>query len=172
MSLFPANEISEAWKLLEQEFKALTDTSTTTTDATASDTQTTTIITDDIIPDTPTTNATPTMTVKRKREEEIAILFSKRQKVEKNEFTRWKEEAEVPYSDNVLQWWKCNRERFPTISRIARKYLAFPASQATTERSFSTAKRVVTPSRSSLSPSRIGKLVVWHQAYDIFSENK
>ena len=35
-----------------------------------------------------------------------------------------------------LAWWKMHDGQFPTIAKLARKYLAIPASSATSERVF------------------------------------
>ena len=40
-------------------------------------------------------------------------------------------------SVDPLQWWKLNQASFPILARVARKYLAIPASSAAAERMFS-----------------------------------
>ena len=39
--------------------------------------------------------------------------------------------------DNVLRWWQEHEGRFPRMARMARQYLAVPASSASVERLFS-----------------------------------
>ena len=55
---------------------------------------------------------------------------------------RYLKEVEINYDS--LTWWKCHETSFPIISKLARKYLAIPASTAPSEREFSTAKKYIT----------------------------
>ena len=53
----------------------------------------------------------------------------------------------VPESDHLtgldpLNWWSVNATNYPIISVLAKKYLAIPASSASSERVFSTAKNI------------------------------
>ena len=42
--------------------------------------------------------------------------------------------------NDVMEWWSDNEEKFPNIAKLARKYLAIPASSAPSERVFSQMK--------------------------------
>jgi hypothetical protein len=57
-------------------------------------------------------------------------------------------------------WWKAHEAELPVLAAISKIYLAIPASQATTERSFSVAKHVCSNDRTSLSPEHVETLVV------------
>ena len=58
---------------------------------------------------------------------------------------RYLNEVEINFrKDDPLKWGKCHETSFPIISKLARKYLAIPASTATSERVFSTAKIYIT----------------------------
>ena len=58
-----------------------------------------------------------------------------------DEMQRYLKEVEINFrKDDPLMWWKCHETFFPIISKLARKYLAIPASTAPSERVFSTAK--------------------------------
>ena len=67
-----------------------------------------------------------------------------------------------------LKWWKDHQKALPKLAHLARIYLSVPASQASTERSFSIANRVCTVSRCSLTPDHIEKIAVLHQNYELF----
>jgi hypothetical protein len=49
---------------------------------------------------------------------------------------------------SAVQWWHKNRTRFPGVARLARRYLAIPASEAPSERVFSALNLTHTPQRS------------------------
>ncbi|KAG0205301.1 hypothetical protein BGX28_003055 [Mortierella sp. GBA30] len=40
-----------------------------------------------------------------------------------------------------LEWWSMNKEKLPTVARLARKYLSLSASSVASERMFSYAKK-------------------------------
>lgn len=64
--------------------------------------------------------------------------------------------------ENALEWWNANREKYPSLSNLARKIFAIPASSAASECVFSTAGRSVTNLRSSLNPSTLSDLLFLH----------
>ena len=49
--------------------------------------------------------------------------------------------------DDPLLWWRNHETYFPTIAKLARKYLCIPASTAPSERVFSTAKNILQKKR-------------------------
>jgi hypothetical protein len=65
---------------------------------------------------------------------------------------------------NILMWWKKHAVRFPYLSRLARRYLAMPATSASVERLFSLAGQVVTAKRARLDPTTVTLLVFLHEA--------
>lgn len=58
-----------------------------------------------------------------------------------------------------LQWWKEHHVNFPTLSKLARKYLCIPATSSASERVFSTGGNIVTCQRSALKPEKVNMLV-------------
>lgn len=61
--------------------------------------------------------------------------------------------------DNVLTFWKNQMFNFPYLSMLANQIFAIPASSASSERSFSTAGRVVEERRSCLSGSTVDEIL-------------
>jgi hypothetical protein len=61
-----------------------------------------------------------------------------------------------------LQWWASNGGSFPTLAKIARKYLTIQATSASSERLFSTAGMILSPHRSRLQPEPARELICLH----------
>jgi hypothetical protein len=60
---------------------------------------------------------------------------------------------------NILSWWRGQRNKYPTLSKVAKDVLAVPVSTIASESSFSTGGRVINPQRSSLSPKMVEALI-------------
>ena len=58
-------------------------------------------------------------------------------------------------NEDVLLWWKLNANIYPNLSRMARDYLAIPATSTSSERLFSGGKHLISDTRACLSPSSI-----------------
>jgi hypothetical protein len=65
----------------------------------------------------------------------------------------------IHHDDCPLTWWKTNKTRFPILSKLARKYLAIPATSTPSERLFSEAGNVMTIKRTQLAPNMLENLV-------------
>ena len=69
---------------------------------------------------------------------------------------------QLPVEDidsSPLIWWKNNKDKFPRLNKLARKYLCICATSVASERLFSTGGDIVTASRSCLKPERVNQLV-------------
>jgi hypothetical protein len=51
-----------------------------------------------------------------------------------------------------LEWWKRNQLKYPYLARLARLYLAVPATSAPSERIWNRASRILTLKRANLKP--------------------
>ena len=58
-----------------------------------------------------------------------------------------------------LSWWKARQILYPTLAKLAKKYLAIPASSVPAERIFSLAGNLVTKKRVQLSAENINLLI-------------
>lgn len=65
----------------------------------------------------------------------------------------------IYHDDCPLLWWKNNKSRFPILSKLARKYLAIPATSTPSERLFSEAGNIMTMKRTQLAPNMLENLV-------------
>ena len=79
----------------------------------------------------------------------------------KTELELYLEESLFPRSEsfNILDWWKANSAKHPTLAKIARDILAVPATSVASEAAFSTGGRIIDESRSSLSTDTVEALV-------------
>lgn len=75
-----------------------------------------------------------------------------------DEITQYLEE-DVENDVEPLVWWRQKEPRFPRVARLAKKYLALPASSAPSERIFSKMNAVVDKRRASLDPDRVERIV-------------
>ena len=58
-----------------------------------------------------------------------------------------------------LEWWKLNASFFPTLAKLAKKYLCIPATSVKSERVFSTGGYIINNFRSKLLPEHANILV-------------
>ena len=78
-------------------------------------------------------------------------------KVDK-ELDKYMKEDETDFrKDDPLLWWKEREMLYPLVAKLAKKYLAIPASTAPSERVFSVAKNILQKKRWNLLPSRLSK---------------
>ena len=75
------------------------------------------------------------------------------------EVGKYREEQPIKMDQNPLLWWKLNEFRFPLLSRVAKMYLAVPATSVPSERVFSTAGDILTAQRANLKPQHLDKLL-------------
>ena len=82
----------------------------------------------------------------------------------------------IHLDDCPLLWWKTNSTRFPVLSKLARKYLAIPATSTPSERLFSEAGNIMTIKRAQLAPNTLENLVFckknWRLAGGVFLLSK
>ena len=77
----------------------------------------------------------------------------------KEELLAFKGVLQIGEKDDPLAWWKTNSTRFPVLSKLARMWLAIPATSAPSERIFSLAGRVLTKERNRLGNVKASKIM-------------
>jgi hypothetical protein len=71
---------------------------------------------------------------------------------------------------NPLLWWKSNSTQFPTISKIARKFLCIPATSAPSERVFSVAGLVISKLRAHLTPENASCIIMLRESRKVIAK--
>jgi hypothetical protein len=78
----------------------------------------------------------------------------------------------LPQGTDILGWWKCTgKMTFPTLAKVAKDYLAIPASSVASERVFSQAADICTSDRNRLDPDTVSDamcLKMWLQRTHLF----
>ena len=77
----------------------------------------------------------------------------------KNEIEDYVEEQCCEMSENPLLFWQKNSKKFPSLSKIAQKYLHIPATSAPVERIFSVAGKTFSPDRCRLGDTAFEQLM-------------
>lgn len=68
-------------------------------------------------------------------------------------------EQPIARSDNPLDYWRANKDRFPLLAQIARRYLSAPSTSTDSERLFSAASHVLNEKRNRLSCEKAEQLL-------------
>jgi hypothetical protein len=89
------------------------------------------------------------------------ITKKKNVKAAKDEVDRY---LELDLQDETylspLDFWKKYESKFPSLSRLAKRYFAIPCSSAAVESEFSAAGQIITQRRSSLEPSTVNDILL------------
>jgi hypothetical protein len=81
----------------------------------------------------------------------------------KAEPDKWLESPNDDNCTDVLDWWKRHSPEWPLLSILARRYLAIPASSASSERLFSKLKEISSLKRNRMKADTLCKLLFVHQ---------
>lgn len=74
------------------------------------------------------------------------------------------------HNGDPLTWWRANRDRYPELSRLARIFLAIPATSVPSEQLFSTAGDVLTKKRNRLASDSMEAQVFVYKNYDLIND--
>ncbi|XP_050237821.1 zinc finger BED domain-containing protein DAYSLEEPER-like [Mercurialis annua] len=91
---------------------------------------------------------------------DVYIMESTSQQM-KSELDQYLEESLLPrlHDFDVLGWWKLNKQKYPTLTKMARDILSIPVCSATPDSIFDTMTKELDPYRSSLRPETVEALV-------------
>ncbi len=79
------------------------------------------------------------------------------------EMRRYAEEKVVPRNQDPLVWWRNHEQTFPTLSKLAKKYLGITASSVPSERIFSKAGELISQRRNRLKGKNVNILLFLHK---------
>jgi len=90
------------------------------------------------------------------KEKSVMSLVFKRRRVEPiDEYQVYLSLPTIDESEDPLEWWKDNEQKFKCLAKMARDYLAIPATSVPSEQVFSTGKNLITDKRNRL----VGKTI-------------
>jgi len=79
-----------------------------------------------------------------------------------NENQKYFRETPVDKKTKPLEWWSNNKEHFPFLAKVTRKYLCIPATSAPAERLLPAAGNISDRKQSSLLPEHVNMLSFLH----------
>ncbi|MEW8547090.1 MAG: hAT transposon family protein [Candidatus Thiodiazotropha sp.] len=97
---------------------------------------------------------------------------SDRSEIIRRELTMYLALDRLSSKTDPLVWWKMQRLVYPTLSNLAAKFLATPATSVPSERVFSTAGYTVNKQRSSLASENVDKLIFLNKNYKVKEPEK
>jgi hypothetical protein len=98
-------------------------------------------------------------------DEALARKMKRRRAEKKGELDKYLTDPTIDIHTDILGWWKYHAAEYPCLARIARDYLAIPATSAPAERLFSAAADLITKKRGSLSDDTIQACRCMHSWY-------
>ncbi|XP_061170062.1 E3 SUMO-protein ligase ZBED1-like [Saccostrea echinata] len=86
----------------------------------------------------------------------------KEKSTRENELENYLSDRIQPNEDPLL-WWRKNEEKYPVLSKLAKKFLGVPATSVPPERFFSSAGLIITKLRNRLSSELVDKIIFLHK---------
>jgi hypothetical protein len=91
----------------------------------------------------------------------LSVLMQSRKPddTDKSELDKYLSEPNCDTHSNPLQWWKEHQNAYPTLGKLAKKYLSMCATSCASERLFSAAGHICNSKRSSMTPDHLDQMV-------------
>jgi hypothetical protein len=100
--------------------------------------------------------------------EQDAVVSIERQ-IE-GEISKYQTLSYLKITSDPLLWWKQKQFQFPILSCLARKYLCIPATEAPSERIFSTASLLLSKFRNRMDPDLAGRMIFIKKNFEWYEE--
>ena len=88
------------------------------------------------------------------------------------EYDTYKNVLPIASSENPLIWWSKHHEQFPRLAKLAKAYLAIPATSVPSEQSFSKAGYITEKRRSKLSTDHVKEILFLHYNKNIVAKTE
>ena len=76
-----------------------------------------------------------------------------------DEVTEYLKKDKIKFDQNPFEWWANKKSKYPILSRMARIYLAVPATSTPSERLFSDARNLLTSKRSKINSELFKRMI-------------
>lgn len=98
----------------------------------------------------------------KKCETALDLLFPTESTSSVKEIDLYYKENQINRNMCPLEWWRNNQRRFPSVAKLAKRYLAIPATSTPSERVFSSAGNIITAKRNCLKGKTVNMLIFLH----------
>jgi hypothetical protein len=89
----------------------------------------------------------------------IFAIFEQDQPRVNDEVAEYLSEDKISFNQNPFEWWAGKKSKYPVLAKIARKYLAIPATSTPSERLFSDAGNLLSPKRSRMNAEFFKRMI-------------
>jgi hypothetical protein len=96
-------------------------------------------------------------------------MFTENQNTE-SEINEYLTIPQLPFKTDPFKWWGGNKNRFPILSHLAKKYLSISATSTSSERLFSQAGNTMTAKRTQLKPKFFEKLLFLKKNHNVIGK--
>lgn len=104
-----------------------------------------------------------TSKAKKRKFDELLEMGGEKTQQSNDEFQQWLHQVGIETDEDPLTWWREHEKQFPTIAKIAKKYLCIPATSVPSERLFSDAGNVITKKRASMDPETLEEILMVYE---------
>jgi hypothetical protein len=94
------------------------------------------------------TSPIPAEMVNKIYKPKLFSIFEQNQPKASNEVEEYLKEDKIPFNQCPFNWWLNKKNKYPVLTKMARIFLAIPATSTSSERLFSDARNLLTSKRS------------------------
>lgn len=114
------------------------------------------------VPQESTSESSPPKKKKKQEDKEWFWKIEKNNIIELDELKIYLSMNKLDKNANPIEFWKQNESRLPTLSILARQYLATPASSAPSELAFSDFGNLIAEKRNRINAAHVSQMIFLH----------